>query len=232
MRFVSAAALAALLSGCGGATSANNAAGPAAGGNAVAGNVTGAAVTQGDAAGERSIPCSLQAHGLGAEVNGTASQGPCDDSVGAEYMPLDELIRVIPDHHPAFYYILARRLFDAGRRDEAVFWFYAGQLRYRIRLSCHPNLRPDTEPALFGSLQETVGRPVNEYGFGDLQALPATMERVLAWDAATRNGFEPKAACTRTIAEQREGMGQLIAQLRANPDAIRRERAAHGLPNR
>ena len=113
-----------------------------------------------------------------------------------------------------------------------MFWFYAGQLRYRIRLSCHPDLRPDTEPALFASLHETVGRPINEYGFGDLPALIATLERVLAWDAETRNGFEPKAACASQIAEQREGMGQLLPQIRDNGANIRRDRAANGLPNR
>ena len=117
---------------------------------------------------------------MGAVTNGTAAQGACDNGVDPQTVALDELIRIVPDQHPSFYYILASRLYAANRKDDAVFWFYAGQLRYRIRLACHPDLAPDTEPALFGSLQETVGRPVNEYGFGDLTALPAALERVLA----------------------------------------------------
>ena len=52
------------------------------------------------------------------------------------------------------------------------------------------------------------------------------------WDAASRNGFEPKAACASAIAEQRQGLGQLIAQIRTSGDDIRRQRAANGLPNR
>ena len=215
-------ALAGTVAACGGAGGNN-----AAGGNAGGGNTP-----QADATQQRPIPCPVQAHGLGAAINGTASQGECDNSVDPQTMPLDELIRIIPDQHPSFYYVLAQRLFAANRRDEAVFWFYAGQLRYRIRLDCHPDLRPDTEPALFGSLHETVGRPVNEYGFGDPPALAAALERVLAWDAETRNGFEPKAACTAAIAQQREGLGQLIRHLRDNADQIRRERTANGLPNR
>lgn len=221
MRITFMIALAGAVAACGGA----------AGNNAVAGgNIP--ASSGPDAAQQRPIPCSVQAHGMGAVVNGTAAQGPCDNSVDPQTVALDELIRVVPDQHPSFYYILANRLYAANRKDEAVFWFYAGQLRYRIRLACHPELAPDTEPALFGSLQETVGRPVNEYGFGDLTALPVTLERVLAWDAASRNGFEPKTACAAAIAEQRQGLGQLIAQIRANPDDIRRQRAANGLPNR
>ena len=185
-----------------------------------------------DAAQERLLPCSVQAHGFGLVLRDPPEPAECDDSVDVQTIGLDELIRIIPDQHPAFYYTLAARLFAANRRDEAVFWFYAGQLRYRTRLSCHPNLRPDIEPALFGSLQETVGRPVNEYGFGDPPVLLATLARVLAWDAATRNGFEPKAACAGPIERQREGLGRLIAQVRTNMEDIRRQRTANGLPNR
>jgi hypothetical protein len=223
MRITCMIALAGFVAACGGASGTNA-------GNPAAGNIPPSSGP--DAARQRPIPCSVQAHGMGAVTNGTAPPGACDNGVEPQTVALDELIRVIPDQHPSFYYILASRLYAANRKDEAVFWFYAGQLRYRIRLACHPDLAPDTEPALFGSLQETVGRPVNEYGFGDLTALPTTLERVLAWDAASRNGFEPKAACAAAIAEQRQGLGQLIAQIRANPDDIRRQRAANGLPNR
>ncbi len=208
------------LAGCGGGA-----------GNAVANGTGSGNAAQADAASARPVPCSVQRHGMGAVINGSTDAG-CDNSVDPQSVALDELIRIVPDQHPSFYYILAQRLFAANRRDEAVFWFYAGQLRYRTRLACHPELAPDTEPALFGSLSETVGRPINEYGFGDLPALIATMERVLAWDSETRNGFEPKAACASQIAEQRQGMGQLIAHVRDNGDQIRRERATNGLPNR
>ena len=227
MRIAFMIALAGGVAACGG-TAGNSA---ATGGNALApANI--AASSGPDAARQRPIPCSVQAHGMGAVTNGTAAQGPCDNSIDPQTVALDELIRIVPDQHPSFYYILANRLYAANRKDEAVFWMYAGQLRYRIRLACHPDLAPDTEPALFGSLQETVGRPINEYGFGDLQALPAALERVLAWDAASRNGFEPKSACASAIAEQRQGLGQLIAHIRTNGDDIRRQRAANGLPNR
>ena len=184
-----------------------------------------------DAPREKLLPCSVQSYGFGDVLRDAPEPAECDDGIDPQTVALDQLIRTIPDQHPAFYYTLARRLFAANRAEEAVFWFYAGQLRYRIRLSCHPNLRPDIEPALFASLQETIGRPLNEHAGVDPAAWAATLERVLAWDAATRNGFEPKTACAAAIARQREGLGQLIAQLRADPDAIRRQRAANGLPS-
>jgi hypothetical protein len=199
-----------------------------------AGN-NGGAAAKADAGAQRPIPCSVQAHGMGAVIGGLRErpQRPaCDDSVDPQRLALDELIRIIPDQHPAHYYMLATRLFQANRKDEAVFWFYAGQLRYRIRLTCHPDLAPDTEPALFGSLHETVGRQINEHAGADPRAWAATMERALAWDAATHNGFEPKAPCRAAIADQRGGMGGLIAHVRNNEAQIRRDRAAAGLPNR
>ena len=190
---------------------------------------------QADAVRERPIPCTVQAHGMGA-VLGAASGKPggasCDNSVDPQRVPLEELIRIIPDQHPAFYYILASRLFAANRKDEAVFWFYAGQLRYRIRLACHPGLAPDVEPALFASLQEEVGTLVNGYAGSDPDAWAASIQRARDWDAQTRNGFEPKAPCQAQIADQRAGMGALIDQIRGNRDQILAQRRANGLPNR
>jgi hypothetical protein len=191
-----------------------------------------AADNRADAAREKLLPCSVQAHGFGGVLRQAPEPAECDDSVDPQTVGLDELIRIAPDSHPAFYYVLAARLFEANRKDEAAFWFYAGQLRYRIRLACHPNLRPDIEPALFGSLQETVGRRINEHVGGSTSGWVATMERALAWDSATHNGFEPKAACGAAIADQRRGMGELIAHVRGNEAQIRRDRAANGLPNR
>jgi hypothetical protein len=210
--------LALALAGCGAGATGNN----------------GVADSQADATREKAIPCSVQAHGIGAVERGLREQPQrpgCDNSVDPQTLALDELIRIVPDQHPSFYYVLASRLFAANRKEDAVFWFYAGQLRYRIRLACHPDLAPDTEPALFGSLQETVGRRINEHAGADPRAWAATMERALAWDSATHNGFEPKAPCQAAIADQRGGMGGLIAHVRANEAQIRRDRAAARLPN-
>ena len=187
-----------------------------------------------DAASERPIPCTVQAHGMGAVIGDAGKPGAaaCDNSVDPQHIGLDELIRIIPDQHPSFYYILASRLLAANRKDEAVFWFYAGQLRYRIRLACHRDLPPDVEPALFASLQEEVGRPVNEYAGADPAAWAAAIEQARDWDTRTRNGYEPKAPCQAEIADQRGGMGALIDHIRQNTDQIRAQRRANGLPNR
>jgi hypothetical protein len=65
----------------------------------------------------------------------------------------------------------------AGKRDEAVFWFYAGQLRYRVYLLVNKDkLEPSGDPAVFASLSEEIGRPLNEYAFGDIPQLAKTID--------------------------------------------------------
>src|SRR5215203_2937250 len=52
---------------------------------------------------------------------------------------------------PVAYYARAAKLFQAGRRDEAVFLYYLGQLRFRTYLAANPTLPKSGGPALFGA---------------------------------------------------------------------------------
>ena len=49
-------------------------------------------------------------------------------------LSIEQLKNGIENRHPSSLYILAEKLFAGGKKDEAVFWFYAGQLRYRVYL--------------------------------------------------------------------------------------------------
>jgi len=143
----------------------------------------------------------------------------------------EQLQKGIENAHPATYYVLASKLFAAGRKDDAVFWFYVGQLRYRFHLQSNPGLPPDGDPALFGSLSEVVGRTLNEYAFGRLRTLRSTILRVLDWDEKTENGFTSKRQHATEWNAVRAGLRKLYQTLEQNADQIRRERTAHGLPN-
>ncbi|HET9902960.1 MAG TPA: hypothetical protein VFQ27_04585 [Xanthobacteraceae bacterium] len=153
----------------------------------------------------------------GAATRGISPQTPDDLRAGIE------------SKHPAMYYALAKRLFEAGARDEAVFWFYVGQIRFRSYLASHPNLKPDGDPALFTALSEMVGRPLNAYAFGNIPALAAIIERALTWDAAHEDPFTPRGVARERV---RAGLFALKADLVANPEKYRAQRAADGLDNR
>ena len=134
--------------------------------------------------------------------------------------------------HPAAYYQEAANLFRIGRRDEAVFLFYLGQLRYRSHLRARPNLPPSGDAALFASLSESVGRPINEYAFGDIPALERTLAQVLAFDLAYPDTFTAPGEFPDAVRLNREGLDMLRRRIVADADKIREQRRANGLPNR
>lgn len=122
----------------------------------------------------------------------------------------------------------AGELWSAGKKEDAVFWFYAGQLRFREYLAANPGQDPTGAPALFSAMMETLGTPINGYAFGDIPALAATMDRVLAWDAANPGASLPQAARQKT----RDNFAAFRDKIRADAANIRAQRAANGLENR
>ncbi|WP_051356792.1 hypothetical protein [Azorhizobium doebereinerae] len=122
----------------------------------------------------------------------------------------------------------AGRQWANGKKEDAVFWFYAGQLRFRAFLAAHPDLDPSGAPALFASLMESLGQPINAYAFGDISALIRTIDKVLTWDEANPEPGLPPAA--RQSA--RAGLIELRDKVRIEAAAIRAEREAKGLENR
>lgn len=143
-----------------------------------------------------------------------------------------DLLRGVEGDHPAGYYRRAADLFREGRRDEAVFVFYLGQLRYRTHLAARPDLPRDRDAALFASLSEVVGRPVNEYAFGDIPALDRTLKAVMAYDAAHPDTFTPPAHYPQATRSIREGLELFRQKLVTEADQIRAMRTRNGLPNR
>lgn len=131
---------------------------------------------------------------------------------------------------PSFYEE-AGKLFEAGRRDEAVTLFYIGQLRGRIVVQCQ-QVPPDREPALLASLNATVGQTINEYAGGSPDGWVAAIDRALAWDAEHPDPNAASAECRAEREHQRAGLTRLRDHVRSNDGGIRRERSANGLPNR
>ena len=134
----------------------------------------------------------------------------------------------IENKHPVAYYALAKRLFESGARDEAVFWFYAGQIRWRAYLMGNPQLPRDGDPALFASLSEVVGRPLNEYAFGDIPGLAKIIDRALEWDASHPDRY----AKAPEREKSRSGLISMKTGMLARADEIRATRVKNGLGNR
>jgi hypothetical protein len=148
-------------------------------------------------------------------------------------LSIDQLKNGIENQHPSAFYILAQKLFTAGQKDDAVFWFYAGQLRYRVYLLVNNGkLDPSGDPALFASLSEEVGRSINEYAFGDIPQLAKTIDAVIAWDQSHANALTPRDKYKSQYDQIVAGLTQMRDQVIKQADSIRKTRTANGLQNR
>jgi hypothetical protein len=140
--------------------------------------------------------------------------------------------RELSGQHPAEYYKRAAELFEKGSKEDAVFLFYLGQLRFRTHLLAHPGIDPTGDPAIFASLSKVVGVPINQYAFGDIPALGRTVDAVLAYDEANPDTFTPTAETAKARADVRSGLAAMKVNMLAEADAIRAKRQKSGLENR
>jgi hypothetical protein len=105
------------------------------------------------------------------------------DSKGTARLEVIHAITAKPeDFAPPVLYVLSSVLFEQDKKDEAVFWFYAGQLRGRI----DANICADKSArAAVAEMNERFGTPINQYSFENIPLLTNTVERVLAWEEKT-----------------------------------------------
>jgi hypothetical protein len=151
---------------------------------------------------------------------------------GAHAQNRDEEARKLNGQHPSAYYQRAIELHARQLHDEATFLFYLGQLRYRTHMAARSTAPGSADDALFASLSEVVGRPINEYAFGDVKGAIAILDDVLAYDAANPDQFTPPKDFAKAHAETRDGMRKFRQNMRDNAADIRTQRTANGLENR
>jgi len=134
--------------------------------------------------------------------------------------------------HPAEYYKRAGELFKDGKKDDAVFIFYLGQLRYRTHLLAKGTSDPTGDPAIFASLSQVAGKPINQYAFGDIPGLARTIDAVMAYDAANPDKFTSPTEFAKVHDDVRNGLIAMKAKMLSEADRIRAQRVKNGLDNR
>ncbi len=136
------------------------------------------------------------------------------------------------DQHPVTLFQAAQAALEAGTMEDSVALFYLGQLRWRRYMRARPDLPPDRDPALYAAMHDVLGRPINEWAFGDIDALVILLRDVKAWDAATPDPLTPVAHFAAIHADLRSGFAAFIDEIEADADSIRAERLRNGLENR
>lgn len=110
------------------------------------------------------------------------------DSKGERRVEIIQKITEQPENFaPPVLYFTSSLLFEQGKKDEAMFWFYAGQLRGRI----DANICADKSAgAAVAELNQRFGAPINQYAFQDIPKLTNTVNRVLAWEENTPYAYD------------------------------------------
>ena len=85
------------------------------------------------------------------------------------------------------FYAVSRALFEQDKKDEAAFWYYAGQLRARFDANRCADVSARQAVSL---LNREYGGPVNKHAMQDLAKLEQLVERVVAWDRRTPHDYD------------------------------------------
>ena len=147
---------------------------------------------------------------------------------GIDTLPPAEIERQLPNANPLNYFLYAGRLFRDGQNDKAVFWYHAGELRFKFMTLAHQS-SPDAGQALFESMQATVGQPISLYAGSDTKKWVDEINAVLQWDASTPNGFTSKEQYRRQWNDSRSWLAKVRDQIPAHADEIQKRRAEQGI---
>lgn len=110
-------------------------------------------------------------------------------------------------------------LFQNGRKDEGVFWFYAAQLRTRQQIV----LEQGDRGQLLTIMLMTMGPFINNYAFQNTENLNRILDRVLEWDRTVTNPFQEKARLQKLDREINHiygGLTELKTKLLADKSSL------------
>lgn len=92
---------------------------------------------------------------------------------------------------PPVFYLLSNVLFNEGDKDDAAFWFYAGQLRGRYDANRCADVSARSG---IGVLNMEFGGPINRYMFmqSDLSKIEKLIPKVVEWDKVTAHNYDQR----------------------------------------
>lgn len=102
---------------------------------------------------------------------------------------IEEVLEKPGEYNPAVLYALSDALFKKRQEDEAMFWFYAGQLR--ARSDSNKSLDKSAGQGV-GVLNQRFGMQINQYAFTNIPNLEKTIEKVVVWDKETPRNYDPR----------------------------------------
>lgn len=141
----------------------------------------------------------------------------------------EQMMNRITQKHPITYIQLASELFQQNQKDEAVVWYYIGQMRYRAHLMAHPDLDPSGDPALYASLKYVVGTPINEYAGSNVENWEQLIAKAIEWNSVHENSYTPKDQFPEIYDKIQEDFIEFKSYVSQNRDKIIEQRLEKGL---
>ena len=149
----------------------------------------------------------------------------------------DEIKGCIDEVDAATLYVLAIRLYNLGKKDDAVYWFYNAQFRKRIFLHMAIGLSPSGAPAALDAFQKLSGQWINGYAFGHPDKLIAVLEQIIIdvqhmryiEKAYPDYDFKPESEQVKEVGLQIEGLREMIKYIDENRDEIKQKRKENGV---
>lgn len=144
-------------------------------------------------------------------------------------LPNKQIEQNLPDSHPMAYFFYSNKLFQAGKKDPAVMWYYVGQIRFRANLLAHPELPADQDAAQLAQVNKTLGQTVINWSGSNIHQWTQTIDRALAWDAANPNNFTSKETYAAQLQQARDEMVKARDTITRTEAEIKADRAARGI---
>jgi hypothetical protein len=136
---------------------------------------------------------------------------------------IEELEVGIQNKSPATYFALATELFRNGQKDDASFWYYVGEVRYRfLVLAKAKGSGLSEEQTHFWFLSESVGQSIYEKADQRSAALMRAIDRAMEWDLQQPNGYTSMSEFRTEHERARQEMLALRERIKQNPSSLKK----------
>lgn len=135
-------------------------------------------------------------------------------------------------YHPNLGFKHADALFTSGLREEAVYWMYEAQVRYRIMLDCFDPEGVSTDTDIYTALSHSIQFDQNQWLGGDIQLWVDTLLAVSENYDPDQDVMIQGRGCDASVAGLQNGLEDIRNHLLQNYKELRDQRASAGMENR
>jgi hypothetical protein len=100
-----------------------------------------------------------------------------------------KVIKQPENFNPVVLYGLSSALFNSGKKEDAAFWFYVGQLRGRSDANKALDM---SARAGINALNQKFGGPINQYAMKDISKLKEIVAKAVKFDESTTRNYDPR----------------------------------------